>query len=190
MRGRGTRKTSKKPVFTMFDFVGVCDWHGDDDTLGGGGLVMEPKKRKRYEPKRLLALDIDDHIDPTTREWITVDENGNMLFPEASEQKKEAVGARFEAWLLAQPGLTAEQERWLRILGSQIRANADTLDEVMPEHFAFFHTFSQMGGVREAQRVFGNAENLQALLDSLNAAVFNEHNDDDTAGDEQRPSAH
>ena len=26
--------------------------------------------------RRLLALDIDDHIDPTTREWITVDENG------------------------------------------------------------------------------------------------------------------
>ncbi len=183
MRGRGTRKTNKKPVFTMFDFVGVCDWHGDEDTLGGGGLIMAPKIRKRYEPKRLLSLDIDDHIDPATREWITVDENGNMLFPEASEQKKEAIGANFEAWLLDQPDLTMEQERWLRILGSQIRANAETLDEVMPEHFAFFHTFSQMGGVREAQRVFGNAENLKATLDSLNAAVFNEFNVTKTAGD-------
>lgn len=178
MRGRGTRKTSKKPVFTMFDFVGVCDYHGDDDTLGGGGLVMEPKKKKHYESKRLLSLDIDDHIDPTTREWITVDENGNMLFPEASEQKREALGARFEGWLLSQNGLTMEQERWLRILGSQIRANADTLDEVMPEHFAFFHTFSQMGGMREAQRVFGNADALQNLLDSLNATVFSESDND------------
>lgn len=116
-----------------------------------------------------------------------------MIFPEASEQKKEAVGARFEAWLLEQANLTAEQERWLRILGSQIRANADTLDGVMPEHFAFFHTFSQMGGVREAQRVFGSAAKLQALLDSLNAAVFNEPNtngDDKPTGDDQRPSAH
>jgi type I restriction enzyme R subunit len=190
MRGRGTRKTREKPVFTMFDFVGVCDFHGDDDALGGGGIVMEPKKRKPYEPRRVLSLDIDDHIDPTTREWITVDENGNMLFPEASEQKKEAVGLRFEAWLLRQPNLSAEQERWLRILGSQVRANADTLDEVLPEHFAFFHTFSQMGGVREAQRVFGNAENLQALLDSLNAAVFNEPADDKPADDDTRPSAH
>lgn len=190
MRGRGTRKTSKKPVFTMFDFVGVCDFHGDDDTLGGGGLVMEPKKRKHYEPKRLLSLDVDDHIDPNTREWITVDENGNMLFPEASEQKKEAVGMRFEAWLLQQSNLTAEQERWLRILGSQIRANADTLDEVLPEHFAYLHTFSQMGGVREAQRVFGNAENLQALLDSLNAAAFNEPAEDKPTDNGERPSAH
>ena len=190
MRGRGTRKTREKPVFTMFDFVGVCDFHGDDDTLGGGGLVMEPKKKRRYEPKRLLSLDIDDHIDPNTREWITIDENGNMLFPEASEQKKEAVGLRFEAWLLRQPNLNAEQERWLRILGSQIRANADTLDEVLPEHFAFFHTFSQMGGMREAQRVFGNAGNLQTLLDSLNAAVFNEPAEDQPTDDGERPSAH
>lgn len=191
MRGRGTRKTSKKPVFTMFDFVGVCDYHGDDDTLGGGGIVMEPKKRKPSEPKRLLSLDIDDHIDPTTREWITVDENGNMQFPEASEQKKEVVGARFEAWLLAQSKLTAEEERWLRILGSQIRANADTLDEVMPEHFAYFHTFSQMGGLREAQRVFGGAGPLETLLDSLNLVVFNDYDiGNKPVDDDHRPSAH
>ncbi|MDP2809535.1 MAG: DEAD/DEAH box helicase family protein [Rhodocyclaceae bacterium] len=197
MRGRGTRKTSRKPIFTMFDFVGVCDYHGDEDTIGGGGLVMEPKKKKHYEPRRLLSLDIDDHIDPTTREWITVDENGNMLFPEASEQKAAELGTRFEAWLLARIDAnvpTAEQERWLRILGSQIRANADTLDEVMPEHFAYFHTFSQMGGLREAQRVFGDAETLQALLDSLNAAIFDGHADDGQAGDSvantARPAAH
>jgi len=180
MRGRGTRKTSKKPIFTMFDFVGVCDFHGDDDTIGGGGLVMEPKQKKHYEPRRLLSLDIDDHIDPTTREWVSVDENGNMQFPEASEQKAAELGARFEAWRLAQQHLTAEQDRWLRILGSQIRANADSLDEVMPEHFAYFHTFSQMGGLPEAQRVFGGDEILEALLDSLNACVF------DSAG-EQTP---
>ena len=50
----------------------------------------------------------------------------------------------------------------------------------MPEHFAYFHTFSQMGGLPEAQRVFGGDEILEALLDSLNACVF------DSAG-EQTP---
>lgn len=190
MRGRGTRKTNKKPVFTMFDFVGVCDWHGDDDAIAEGGIVMEAKKKKHHEPKRLLSLDIDDHIDPTTREWITVDENGNMLFPEASEQKAAELGAKFEAWLLEQSGLNAEQERWLRILGAQLRANADTLDEVMPEHFAYFHTFSQMGGLREAQRVFGTPNHLQTLLESLNSSLF-DHTDsapDDAA--QPRPAAH
>jgi type I restriction enzyme R subunit len=190
MRGRGTRKTSKKPIFTMFDFVGVCDYHGDDDTLGGGGFVAEPKKRQTYEPKRLLSLDIDDHIDPTTREWISIDENGNMLFPEASEQKAAELGAKFEAWRLAQSDLNAEQDRWLRILGSQIRANADGLDEIMPEHFAFFHTFSQMGGLNEAQRVFGSPDNLQTLIDSLNAALFNDDGTDGQADTSQRPAAH
>lgn len=95
-----------------------------------------------------------------------------MVFPEASEQKAAELGARFEAWLLEQTGLTPERERWLRLLGSQIRANADTLDEVMPEHFAYFHTFSQMGGLNEARRVFGGAGELESMLESLNMGVF------------------
>jgi len=172
MRGRGTRKSTNKTIFTLFDFVGVADYHGDDPEFAEGGIVMEAAKKKKYEARRLLALDINDHIDPTTREWITVDENGNMVFPEASEQKAAELGARFEAWLLQQMSLSPERERWLRLLGSQIRANADTLDEVMPEHFAYFQMFSQMGGLNEARRVFGGAAPLENLLESLNAAVF------------------
>lgn len=173
MRGRGTRKADKKPIFTLFDFVGVADYHGDDEEYAQGGIVVAKQAlKKKYEPRRLLALDINDHIDPATREWVTVDENGNMVFPEASEQKAEELGARFEAWLLQQTNLNPERERWLRLLGSQIRANADTLDEVMPEHFAYFQMFSQMGGLNEARRVFGGAAPLETLLESLNAAVF------------------
>jgi type I restriction enzyme R subunit len=190
MRGRGTRKADKKPLFTMFDFVGVADYHGDDEEYADGGVVMakEPLKKK-YEPRRLLSLDINDHIDPTTREWVTVDENGNMVFPEASEQKSAELGARFEAWLLEQPSINAEQERWLRLLGSQLRANADTLDEVMPEHFSYFHTFSQMGGLNEARRVFGGAGPLEKMLESLNFALFGEEPPSGTPGDMQ-PEAH
>lgn len=172
MRGRGTRKAEKKPIFTMFDFVGVTDYHGDDEDFAEGGIVREPPKKKRYEPRRLLALDINDHIDPATREWITLDENGNFIFPEANEQKAAALGVRFEAWLLQQEHLGAEPQRWLRLLGSQIRANADSLGEVMPEHFAYFHVFSQMGGLNGALRVFGGEAKLGALLESLNVAVF------------------
>ncbi len=39
MRGRGTRKSKGKPLFTMFDFVGVADYHGDEDAAGQGGAV-------------------------------------------------------------------------------------------------------------------------------------------------------
>lgn len=172
MRGRGTRKAKNKPVFTIFDFVGVVTYHGDEDPVGEGGIVVsKTPQAKKYEPTRLLSLDVDDHIDPTTREWITMDEDGHMQFPEASQQRAEELGARYEAWRLHQT-VTAEQDRWLRILGAQIRANADSLKEVFPEHFALFHTFSQMGGLREAERVFCSSEAINALIGSLNAALF------------------
>jgi type I restriction enzyme R subunit len=111
MRGRGTRKARNKPTFTMFDFVGVADYHGDDDDFAAGGVMRDSQKRRPYKPRRLLALDIDDHIDPTTREWITVDENGNMVFPEASEQRAAELGARFEAWLLQRTDGTSVDAR-------------------------------------------------------------------------------
>ena len=171
MRGRGTRKLTGKPSFTLFDFVGVCDFHGDEDELAEGGLVLEAPKKKKYETRRLLALDIDDHIDPTTREWVTLDENGNMVFPEVSEQKAAELGARFEAWLLKQNDLTPNEESWLRMVGNQLRANADTWDEFSPQHFAF-HPFTLMGGYTQAVRVFGSEDRLYALLIGLNEAVF------------------
>jgi type I restriction enzyme R subunit len=189
MRGRGTRKAQGKPAFTMFDFVGVCDFHGDEDEFGPGGPMAAKAARKVYPPRRLLALDIDDRIDPTTREWVTVDENGNMVFPEASEQKAAELGTRFEAWLLALPEISAEQERWLRMIGSQVRANAGSMDEFTAGHFAF-HPFSQLGGYAQAVRVFGGDEKLDALIEALNDAVFKDDNGDDQPGNGTQPAAH
>ena len=174
MRGRGTRKLPTKPVFTMFDFVGVCDYHGDDDALPEGGPVTERKKKKKHEPRKLLALDIDDHIDPMTRAWVTIDENGKMVFPEASEQKSAEVGASFEAWLLGRENLSPNEETWLRVIGNQLRANADTLDEFSLAHLAF-PPFTLMGGVMQAVRVFGGEDRLESLLSGLNAAVFSKY---------------
>ena len=189
MRGRGTRKAKDKPTFTMFDFVGVCDYHGDDEDFATGGVVTAKAAKKKYEPRRLLALDIDDRIDPTTREWITVDENGNMVFPEVSEQKAGELGARFEAWLLAQADLKPDEESWLRMVGSQIRANAGTMDEFTIGHLAF-HPFSQLGGYPQAVRIFGNEDRLQTLIETLNAAVFGGASDEQQDGDSPRPTAH
>ncbi len=188
MRGRGTRKSKGKPVFTMFDFVGVTDFHGDDEAEGEGGLVVERPRKPAGEPRKLLSLDINDHIDPTSRAWVTVDDDGNLIFPEASEQQQAKVGARFEAWLLSrEDAFTPEQERWLRTVGSQLRANADTWDAFSDGHFAF-PPFTLMGGLPEALRVFGGAEALDDVIDSLNAAVFIE-SDTDTPNDAAQPRA-
>jgi type I restriction enzyme R subunit len=121
----------------------------------------------------LLVVDVDDHIDPLSRAWVTVDEDGRLVFPEAAEAKVAELGARFEGWLLTQRGLTAEQERWLALVGNQIRANADDWTEVTPGHFAF-QPFSSMGGLAQAARVFGSRQALGSRLESLSAAVYAE----------------
>jgi type I restriction enzyme R subunit len=157
--------------------------------MAEGGVVAEPKKKKKYEPRRLLALDIDDHIDPTTREWISVDENGNMVFPEASEQKAAELGTRFEAWLLAREDINPGEESWLRMISSQLRANAGSMDEFSTGHFAF-HPFSQLGGYPQAVRVFGGEKRLEALIDSLNAAVFGQDDGQLLSGSGDQPTAH
>ena len=173
MRGRGTRKAQNKPLFTMFDFVGVADYHGDDDDYAKGGVVIAKQAKKKYEPRRLLSLDIDDHIDPNTREWVTVDENGNLVFPEVSEQKANELGARFEAWLVSRTDFTPAQENLLRVVGSQIRANAETWGEFTSDHFAL-PIFSSQGGYQNALRTFGGKAQLDEVMESLNANVFQE----------------
>jgi type I restriction enzyme R subunit len=192
MRGRGTRKARNKPTFTMFDFVGVADYHGDDDDFADGGVVRDSQKRRPYKPRRLLALDIDDHIDPTTREWVTVDENGNMVFPEASEQRAAELGARFEAWLLQRSDLNAGEESWLRMIGHQFRANADHYvgddAEFALDQFAF-HPFSQLGGLAQAVRVFGREERLTEVIGSLNEHMFGGAADDHAEGTTRPASA-
>jgi type I restriction enzyme, R subunit len=172
MRGRGTRKAKGKPVFTMFDFVGVSDYHGDEDAVGEGGAVVVQKPRKPgAAPRRLLVVDVDDHIDPLSREWISVDENGKLVFPDANEAKVEQVGARFEQWLLAQGTLNSDQRRWMSLVGSQLKANADAWDEFTAGHFAF-EPFSGQGGMARAMQLFGGAAPLEQLLKGLNAAVY------------------
>jgi type I restriction enzyme R subunit len=191
MRGRGTRKARNKPVFTLFDFVGVCDFHGDDDDYAEGGPMLAKQAKKKYEPRRLLSLDVDDHIDPTTREWITVDENGNMVFPEASEQRAAELGAKFEAWILAQTDLNPGVESWLRMIGSQFKANADNYTgpdaEFIVEQFAF-HPFQQLGGMAQAVRVFGSEPRMVAVIDSLNEFMFRD-DPDSGARDDDHPSS-
>ena len=107
------RKSKGKPVFTMFDFVGVTSFHGDDEAAGEGGIVVERPRKPPGEPRRLLSLDVVDPIDPATRAWVTVDENGNLVFPEATEQQQEQVGA---------PEFDTKRCKWLICIEATFRA--------------------------------------------------------------------
>ncbi len=173
MRGRGTRKADhiKKTGFTMFDFVGVADFHQDDEA-GEGGFVIPPKPPEEpKKPRSLLVLDVHDRIDPTTRGWVTIDADGNEIRTEVGEARALELGMRFEAWLLDQERLSADQERLLNMIGEQIKANA-TSWESFELHHLVNPPFSFRGGLDRAIRVFGGRERLEDVLGSLNAVVF------------------
>jgi type I restriction enzyme R subunit len=187
MRGRGTRKAPGKASFTLFDFAGVVDFHGDDDDTAMGGFVKESRARPHGQPRKLLTLDVDDHIDPATREWVTVDDNGNFTFLEPSQERAAQLGARFESWLLGQDGLSADQSRWLRNVGEQIRANAEAWGGFSVDRLVM-PPFSLAGGLQRAIRIFGGEDKLQAVIASLNAAVYEEGRP--TGRGEARPPLH
>jgi type I restriction enzyme R subunit len=170
MRGRGSRKAHRKPVFTMFDFVGVTDVHQDEDTYGEGGAIRETPPRPRPNPRTVVTVDADDHIDPMTRGWVTLDEDGRMVFAEASEAKANELGLRFEEWLGGHE-FTPEQERWLHWVESQIRANAEICDDFTVDHLEF-PPFSGQGGRRKAVELFGDDARLAETIAGLSAAVF------------------
>ncbi|HET9836400.1 MAG TPA: type I restriction-modification enzyme R subunit C-terminal domain-containing protein, partial [Rhodanobacteraceae bacterium] len=174
MRGRGSRRAPGKGMFTMFDFVGVTDeFEGQDDMVQGGAFSNKPPRRRAPVPRRLLALDIDDHIDPNTRGWLTLDAEGHLVVPAEVERRAQALGTRFEAWLLRhQDEYDAEQRRWLALIGSTTRANAETLDAFTPDHFDFYSAFIALGGQARARMLFGGAQALDELLTDINLAVF------------------
>jgi type I restriction enzyme R subunit len=174
MRGRGTRRADhiKKQDFTIFDFVGVTDFHGDDEETPEGGFVIHyPPTDGPNQPRKLLVLDVHDHIDPTTRGWVTLDEDGKEMRTEAGEARANDLGVRFEEWLLSRRHLTGDQRRLLRMVGEQIRANALAMESFGAERFTE-PPFSLNGGLDRAIQVFGGYSALETMLDGLNSTVF------------------
>ena len=174
MRGRGTRKADHigKTGFTMFDFVGVTDFHGDEDgEIDGSGVRDGGRATPPGDPRTVLTLDVDDHIDPASRDWLTLDETGRIVRTPEHEAHAAEVGMRFEAWRGEQREFDAEQSRWAGLIGSRMRADATSMDAFGGWDFDEF-PFAALGGYDQARRVFGGEERLGRLIAGLNAAVF------------------
>ena len=174
MRGRGTRKAPhvEKNDFTIFDFVGVTDFHGDDDGDIEGGLIQEGGRPPpgTGEPRMLLTLDVDDHIDPESRDWLTLDEHGRIVRTPEHDARAAEVGLKFEAWRGGQE-FDSDQSRWAGLIGSRVKADAMSMDTLGSWDFDD-HPFTALGGYAEARRVFGGEQSLERLIDGFNAAVF------------------
>ena len=138
-----------------------------------GGVIRQPIARPPGTPRTLLTLDVDDHIDPTTREWVTVDENDNLVFLDPDQQQTALFGARFEAWIGAQD-LHVDEKRLLLMVGEYFRANAETAESFTLDYFSVVPQFKNVGGLPRAIQAFGNEERLTQVLNSLNQAMFEE----------------
>lgn len=177
MRGRGTRLAPGKDRFTMWDFTGVTLRHGDDEAPGDGGvIVVRETKRPPPTTRRLMTLDVHDEIDPSTREWVTVDEHGQAAM-DVDEARAQALGAAFETWLSGE-AFNADQLRLLHLVKEQIKANAAGL--ALFESWRFdMPPLSMNGGFERARAVFGGEAQLDRVLAGLNEVLFGI----DTAGD-------
>ena len=183
MRGRGTRQAPGKDRFTMWDFTGVTLRHGDDEEPGEGGVVMVRSADKpQGSPRRMLTLDVHDEIDPATREWVTVDETGHA-FMDADEARAEALGAALETWLDSR-SFNTDQLRLLHLVKEQIKANATELASFDSWRFDV-PPLSMNGGFQRARAVFGGEAELEAVMTSLNEAVFG----DEAPGSASAPDA-
>ncbi len=191
MRGRGTRPSQliRKPAFTIFDFVGVTDHHGDTEDIPADGGFVAAALKSNLPPRTrtLLMLDVHDHIDPATRGWVTLDEDGNEIRSAAADARAAELGAAFEAWLLAREDWTPDQTRILRMVGEVIRANATDLESFETYHFSN-DPFRGIGGRRMAESLFGGPDGLATLLAGLNAAVFPPMPPLDPAPEPEQPS--
>ena len=174
MRGRGTRKAPHigKTGFTIFDFVGVTDFHGDEEGEIEGGLVQEAGRPPGPGgPRMLLTLDVNDHIDPASREWLTLDNNGRIVHTPEHEARAAEIGLLFEAWRGEHDEFDTEQARWAGLIGSRVRADAMNMDALGGWDFDE-HPFAALGGYDQARRVFGGEKSLGRLIAGFNAAVF------------------
>ncbi len=179
MRGRGTRQAPGKERFTMFDFTGATLRHRDEEGVHEGGVVVVRTPTGMEEgPRKTLTLDIHDEIDAATREWVTIDENGTP-YMDTAETLAEMLGANFEGWFEARE-FNSDQERLLRVIKEQIKANAGTLTSF--DDFRFdMPPFSMIGGYQRARQIFGGDAGLAEVIASMNEAVFGE------ASPEQEP---
>ena len=152
-----------------------ADYHGDDEDMRRGRRGRRPRRSPtKATPRRCLPLDVDDHIDPTTREWITLDEDGNWSSREApTSSARPSSGARFEAWLLAQQTFTPIRTRWLRLVRRADPGQCRRPGRIQTLTTSPSRRSRYIGGVDAMRRASLAAKtDLNAALGSLNAAVF------------------
>ena len=136
-------------------------------------ITSSPAPEATQTPRRLLVVDADDHIDPLSRAWVTVDDDGRLVFPDVAEARVAELGARFEAWLLTQTDSRRSREAGWRCSVTRSAPMPTAWGEVSAGHFRISAVLIDGLAWRRRPCVRGN-DPLTSRLDSLNAAVYGE----------------
>ena len=134
----------------LYHLAGPCPAYAqghEGSELHGGA----PRWRDTW--RWLLTVDVDDQIDPASRDWLAPDDHARIVRTPEHETRAAEVGLRFEEWRGGQP-FNAEQARWVNLIGSRIRADAMPMDAFGDYDFDE-HPFVGLGGFEQARRVFG-----------------------------------
>jgi hypothetical protein len=123
------------PGFELIYITNIVWWQGEisaGDSGASGAVAVRwgdegASSRDGFDPgfaaRKLLVLDVIDHIDLASRDWVTFDDAGNVVREDAAEARAAALGLRFEAWL-GSFARNSDQMRLLRMMEQQVRANA------------------------------------------------------------------
>lgn len=169
MRGRGTRKAPhiKKENFWIFDFAGNVNYHGDNESGDGGLVVIKPNKIKS-EPKGLIEIDVEDFIDPASRQIIDLDENGVVKRSEVQDLKVKDLTFKYEEWINKKEDLDLNKEKFVRTIGEYLKSNIDDIKELNESDFTYapFIDLPFKGEV-----LFHGRENFNKLINEINENI-------------------
>ena len=171
MRGRGSRLAPhiNKKNFWIFDFCYNTTFHDDEDEIGDGGVVIIKEPKKNNSPRGLVEIDVDDWIDPKSREIIDLEDNGKVRRPMEHELKADKIAMKYENFINNVQTDNYEKNRFMKILGEYLKANATDISKIDFSDFANppFTDLSSSGEI-----LFNGKENFKKILNDINENVL------------------
>ena len=171
MRGRGTRpcKPINKERFWIFDFSGVTDFHKDkEESENQGSLVVIKENKKKKTITNLIEIPVDDWIDPSTREEINYDEDGNIKQSSEKELKSNEIKLKFEGWYNGLQDYDYNRKKVLQIISQYLQANSDIIEKFDKKDF----TYPPFNGIDKITKIFGNEQNVEEIIQDINKNIF------------------
>ena len=84
----------------------------------------------------MVEIDVDDWIDPKSREIIDLEDNGKVRRPMEHELKADKIAMKYENFINNIQTDNYEKNRFMKILGEYLKANAADISKIDFSDFA------------------------------------------------------